>query len=428
MACLSKSRLCKTPAYAGGDTPRIPLQVIGAGPAGMGLVLALCNRIAAADGKAVQEQHMLEALQLFEASGSPGGKMGHYRINANTSAHDVVQGIKDGTPFVDVRDDYLQHPQTQSELIPLPRIQTLMVEPLVQAMCEFLGERLHCGVDIARVEISENGIASYDRENRLRALSANILFCCGAMETPLPELLHLQDRWEGSMQFLRRDKLDGLQDSNAPIVIVGASHSAFSCAWRLLFDPLFAEVGREREIVILQRRERIKIRCSTDFAVEHQIDYDPENDVCPRTGLVFFNGGLRKDAKFLYLNIRDGQENRVRIQEMEKLDEQQDLLDQAGLILQATGFVANLPSIHKQGAQIRVGNPTQSGELRNLDDGEIITGLFGMGLGLNILPAGEPRGEPSFNGGIHGFQSYPLAIAPRIIDNMLANIPLEVSN
>ncbi len=349
-------------------------------------------------------------------------------VNANTSAHDVVQGIKDGTPFVSVRDAYLQHPQTQSELIPLPRIQTMMVEPLVQAMRKFLGERLHCGVDIARIEINENGIASYDRENLLRALSANILFCCGAIETPLLELLPLQDRWEGSMQFLRRDKLDGLQDSSDPIIIVGASHSAFSCAWRLLFDPLFSEFARDRDIVILQRRERIKLRCTTGFAAEHQIDYDPETDVCPRTGLVFFNGGLRKDAKFLYLNVRDGLEKRVRIVEMKQLGEQQNLLDQAGLVLQATGFAARLPPIYKQGAPLRVGNPTRNGELRNLDDGEIIAGLFGMGLGLNILPAGEPRGEPSFNGGIHGFQSYPLVIAPRIIDNLLANMPMEVSN
>ncbi len=394
----------------------------------MGLVLALCNRIAAGDGKALQEHRMLEALQMFEASDSPGGKMGHYRINANTGAHDVVQGIKDGTPFVSVRDGYLQHPHTQSELIPLPRIQILMVEPLVQAMCEFLGERLHCGVDIARIEINENGIASYDRENHLRALSANILLCCGAIETPLPELLPLQDRWEGSMQFLRRDKLDGLQDTNDPIIIVGASHSAFSCAWRLLFDPLFSEFSRDRNIVILQRRERIKLRCSTGFAAEHQIDYDPETDVCPRTGLVFFNGGLRKDAKFLYLNVRDRLEKRVRILEMEQLGEQQDLLDQAGLVLQATGFVAKLPPIYKQGAPLRVGNPTQNGELRNHDDGETIAGLVGMGLGLNILPKGETRGEQSFSGGIHGFQSYPLAIAPQIIDNLLADMPMEVSN
>ncbi len=78
MTCLSEPRLSRTPAYVEGDVSKIPLQIIGAGPAGMGLVLALCNRIAAADGKALQEQHMLDALQMFEAGVSPGGNMGHY--------------------------------------------------------------------------------------------------------------------------------------------------------------------------------------------------------------------------------------------------------------------------------------------------------------------------------------------------------------
>ncbi len=55
----------------------------------------------------------------------------------------------------------------------------------------------------------------------------------------------------------------------------------------------------------------------------------------------------------------------------------------------------------------------------------IVAGLAGMGLGFNILPDREPRGEPSFNGGIHGFQSYPLAVAPPIIDRLIANLPME---
>jgi len=55
-------------------------------------------------------------------------------------------------------------------------------------------------------------------------------------------------------------------------------------------------------------------------------------------------------------------------------------------------------------------------------------GPAGMGLGLNILPPGAPRGEPSFDGGIHGFQSYPLSIATRVIYRMLADIPMEMSN
>ena len=427
-APLEDSRLRETPVDAGAEAPGIPLQILGAGPAGLGMVLALCNRVAMANGDSTWLQGLLDSLQIFEASADPGGRMGHYHVNANTSSHDVVQGIKDGTPFVQVRDDYLAHPETRSELIPLTRIQILMVEPLVAAMRSFLGQRLQCGVDIARIEINDTGFASYDRQQRLLAVSSNLLLCCGAVETPLPEVLPLRDRWEGSMQFLSRDRLAGLPDSSGPVVIIGASHSAFSCAWRLLYDPLFAGFSRAREILILQRRERIKLRCTPEFAAMHQIDYDPVTDVCPRTGLVFFHGGLRKDAKFLYLDIRDGRENRVRLVQMEHLVEQQELLDRAGLILQATGFIANLPLIQRNGATVRVGNPTRSGELRNLDNGEVIPGLFGMGLGLNILPDGEPRGEQSFNGGIHGFQSYPLAVAPRIIDRLMAEMPPEAGN
>jgi hypothetical protein len=71
------------------------------------------------------------------------------------------------------------------------------------------------------------------------------------------------------------------------------------------------------------------------------------------------------------------------------------------------------------------GTPAQAGGGDSKIPLQIIgAGPAGMGLGLNILPEGEPRGEQSLNGGIHGFQSYPLAIAPRIIDSFLANMPM----
>ena len=87
--------------------------MIGTGPAGIGLVLALCNRIAAAGGGDCAEQRLLDDSVFFEAKARPGGQMGAYRINANTSSHDVVQGIDDGTPFAAVRDAYVSHPETQ---------------------------------------------------------------------------------------------------------------------------------------------------------------------------------------------------------------------------------------------------------------------------------------------------------------------------
>jgi hypothetical protein len=391
----------------------------------MSLVLALCNRVAAANGRDIAEARLLESLHIIEANDAAGGKMASYRLNANTSAHDVVRGIDDGTPFVAVRDQYLAHPQTQSELIPLTVIGRLMVEPLAQSMQAFLGERLHCGVEVARIEILPDGFRSYQSDGKLLIDSESLLLCCGARENPLPELLTTVDCWEGSGQFLARANLDGLRvDNHRPIVIVGASHSAFSCAWRLLYDPLFSEFAGDRDIVLLQRRERIKLRCSREFALANRIDFDPQTDVCPISGLVFRNGGLRKDAKQLYLDIRDGRQSRARILLMDQLSDQQDLLEQASLILQATGFDSGLPAIERNGLRLEVGKPTVNGELLDLADDRIIPRLFGMGLGMNILPADVP-GEPSFNGGLHGFQSYPLAIAPRIIDCLTAQAAVE---
>ena len=176
--------------------------------------------------------------------------------------------------------------------------------------------------------------------------------------------------------------------------------------------------------MLLQRRERIKLRCTPEFAAAHGVEYDPQRDVCPHTGLVFRNGGLRKDAKQLYLDMRDGRETRVRTRLMDRLSDQLDLLQRASLILQATGFVANLPAIERDGRRVEVGSPGQDGQLRDLADNRVIPGLYGMGLGLNILPD-DALGEPSFRGGLHGFQSYPLAIAPRIIASLTARAAAE---
>ena len=164
------------------------MQVIGVGPAGIGLVLALCNRIAAAGGGDCAEQRLLEDSVFFEAKARPGGQMGAYRINANTSSHDVVQGIDDDTPFAAVRDAYVSHPETRERLISLPRIGALLVEPLVDALVGFLGPRLRVGTPVARIDITGGEFTSFDADDKPLARSRQLVFSCGGDDAILPEL------------------------------------------------------------------------------------------------------------------------------------------------------------------------------------------------------------------------------------------------
>jgi len=395
-------------------------QIVGAGPAGIGMLTALYNAIVTASGDLKPRfQQLLDTLVMIEASDSPGGLLGSYQINANTNAADAVTAIKDGSPLAGLRDEYLKLVEIEKILISLPRLDELLVKPLSNKITELLGDRLFCNRRVARIVKTEAVFSSFDASGELIASSRNLLTCCGGAEELLPEL----QPWIGKTcfggDFLQWLDARKLPESSGPVVITSASHSGFSCVWRLLGDPLFKDFIQDRDIVVLQRRGIVKLRCTPAFADEHQLEWDEENDLCRKTGLVYANAGLRKDAKFLYLEIRHGEESRARIVPINRLADQSELLNQAALIIQCAGFVAKMPEIEIDGKIRRVKNHSKYGEVTDADSDEVIPGLFACGLGMHILPENEFHGEKSFNGSLNGLQSYPLAIAPGIIQQII---------
>ena len=396
-----------------------PLQIVGAGPAGMCLILALANRIAQSPSR--RANVLFNQLVMFEAASKAGGLMGHYQINANTNSPDVVEGIHRDSVFHKIREQYLSEPETTNPLIKLSRIETLMIQPLAALLKETLGSRLRLSCPVSRVNLDKNGFHTYDSQGRLLGLSENLVFCCGGQESLLPILSSYRHKTVMSDDFLLRKKVDDLELPAGPVVIIGASHSAFSCIWRLLNDPLFEDF-RGREIIMLQRRQHIKIRCTPEFAAEYRIPYDDVKDVGKAKGLVYAHAGLRKDAKWLYLNIRDGHEKRVKVKQIQNLENELDVIKEAGLILQATGSKANLPDFQINNEVTSVGQPTKTCELTREGNQQIIPGLFGYGLGFNIVPEGRAGGEDSFTGGIHGFQSYQQFLSPIVIEKILNRV------
>jgi len=397
-------------------------QLIGTGTAGLCFIIALINKVTLApEPNKLKYQSLLDSLIAIEGNQQSGGVLDSYQINANTDADEIVSCLLDGTPFSALRDHYLQQPETRQPLIPLPRVGELMLKPIANIISSLLGNRLLLNTNVKRIEISGGEFDSYDNNDQLIARSKKMVLCCGGREALLAELLPWQQKTVMTGSLLCMTTANTLPRQSGSILIVGSSHSGFSAAWRFLNDPKLSLYAKGRDIIILQRTTLVKLRCTTEFAQQNQLPFDVINDVCPVNGLVYRNAGLRKDAKTLYLQIKQGTEKRVRLEPMESLSDARHLLDAAALIVQCTGFRANLPKITLNGITQNIKRRSKLGELSDIETGKAIPNLFGLGLGIQIIPEGDYRGEKSFSGSSDGVLPYPNAVAPAIIDQLVSN-------
>ena len=395
-------------------------QLIGTGTAGLCFIIALINKIKqASEPDRKPYQNLLDSLIAIEGSHQAGGVLDDYQINANTNADEIASCLHDGTPFETLRKHYLQQPETQQPLIPLPKVGELLLRPVVNIITELLGDRFRRNTQVKNIDVGENGIKSFDLNGDLIAHSKNMVLCCGGREELLPDLSPWQHKTVMTGPLLRQKTADTLPEQPGSIVIAGSSHSGFSSAWRFLNDPELSSYAKGRDIIILQRSTLIKLRCTPEFANRHQLPFDPTEDVCPFNGLVYRNAGLRKDAKALYLQIKYGEEKRVQLRPIAALSDAKQLLDEAALVIQCTGFKPNLPEISVNGVSQTIKQRSQFGELSDVNSGKIIPRLFGFGLGIHIIPECEYRGEKSFRGSSDGLLPYPNAVAPVIIDQLI---------
>ena len=395
-------------------------QLIGTGTAGLCFVIARVNKVKQAQGpKKLKYQALLDSLIAIEGNHQSGGVLDSYQINANTDADEIVSCLLDETPFSDLRDYYLQQPEAHQPLITLPKVGKLMLKPITNIITSLLGDNLLLDTKVTHVEISKNECKSYGSNNQLLVRSRKMVLCCGGREDLLKELLPWQQKTVLTGPFLQTKDASLLPHQQGNILIVGSSHSSFSAAWRLLNDPVLSAYAKGRDIIMLQRNPLVKLRCTPKFAHQNQLPFDAIDDVCPVSGLVYRNAGLRKDAKALYIQIKKGTEKRVRLEPTAAISDAKHLLDDAALIVQCTGFRANLPKIILNGVTQKVRQRSSFGELSDIKSGAAIPNLFGFGLGIQIIPEGDYRGENSFNGSSDGVLPYPNAVAPVIIDQLI---------
>jgi hypothetical protein len=397
-------------------------QLIGTGTAGLCFIIALINKVKqASEPNKLKYKVLLDSLIAIEGSHQSGGVLDSYQINANTDADEIVSCLLDGTPFGALRNHYLEQPETRQALIPLPKVGELMLRPIANIISSLLGDRLLLDKKVKRIEITKGVFQSYDSNDQLITRSKKMVLCCGGSEELLTELLPWQQKTVMTGALLRLTAAYTLPSQSGSVVIVGSSHSGFSVAWRFLNDPELSSYAKGRDIIILQRNPLVKLRCTPEFAQQHQLPFDVSDDVCPVNGLVYRNAGLRKDAKALYLQIIQGEEKRVHLEPMSALSDVIHLLDEAALVVQCTGFRANLPKITMNGITQKIKPRSKLGELSDIETGKAIPNLFGLGLGIQIIPEGDYRGEKSFSGSSDGVLPYPNAVAPVIIDQLVVD-------
>ena len=203
------------------------------------------------------------------------------------------------------------------------------------------------------------------------------------------------------------------------VVIIGGSHSAFSCAWitinRLLKDLHISGSegsatgggggGGNKCYVYILHRSAIKVFYNTKQEADRD-GYRDYKHINPHTGSIHAFSGIRGDAKQLWRSICLGTETRVKLIEMKGQSFLAKLCYDASLVIWAGGYHTNLPRILNEDnsemkfkydcSQVDIdlhGNLIEEME-STLDDPinrlfrvSPVPGLLGIGLGYGVKSA-----------------------------------------
>jgi hypothetical protein len=131
--------------------------------------------------------------------------------------------------------------------------------------------------------------------------------------------------------------------------------------------------------------------------------FRPDSDVCPQTGIVFRDSGLRHESRSLYCALWAGQVPGVRLAQATQLRDAAALLSEAGMVIQALGYRGRLPDILVNGVLARPAAATVP--LYGDEDGAVV--LAGRRhAALSVLRA-EPTPRDQRDNAAYGSHLYP---------------------
>jgi hypothetical protein len=356
------------------------LTIVGAGPAGIGVLIAACN---SGDLDALYD----EGVVVLEKGTRAGcGQIGDYNINSDSHAESFLRCLSAG---LSARfPELLTHPATlalngfRGRAAPLPLVGNFLkaIARRIQSYAASNGLPILTGVEAldARRTDDDNWLIRTRRvaDGAEDCVTSRYLAIANGAEQSAAELralsvsgTRLWPRYENklilSSSILTDAGLDAarrrLALSTGPkVAIIGGSHSALSAANALL--KIFPAVRwAPGSISILHRKPMRPMYQTPALARADGFNAFDDEDICAKTGRVFPLAGFRSDSRELLIRVlglgSGPREGRVELLDLMRRNAADiaATLEQADIIIAATGYrPRDLPASRPAGSAHRI--------------------------------------------------------------------------
>ncbi|MFD9478708.1 MULTISPECIES: FAD-dependent oxidoreductase [Streptomyces] len=252
---------------------------------------------------------------------------------------------------------------------------------------ELGSEHVHLRSEVAAINLSSSGPEAELRLSDGRQVRCrHVVVASGRIERPNPELASWKARVRLSGDIISHSGRSRLRTTlgalaGRSIVIAGSSHSAMS-ALQVLLQLVQENRDLRPEyqapvIHVLQRSPARLMYESLTAAQAQQVVgrerlVDPATDVCPQSGIVYRDSGLRHESRALYCALWQGEIPGAKLVRAARLGESAGLLDDAALVIQALGYRGHAPDILVDGVMVRPSDSQQ--RLGHTEDGAALIG------------------------------------------------------
>lgn len=325
-----------------------------------------------------------------------GGAMRRYVVPTNSNASKFLWPFKSSPLFSGLFDS---NSSLSRLLLTDAPIRCDLVGEGLEVIGGFLSQRDNPTVFLGREVTSINCDLSNRTTTHRFALTSNdsskfhskvCILATGRAERVSPYLQEWRNKLVLSSSVLEgRCSLSTLlrSGSRRRIAIIGASHGAFSVLG-LVLDHISSNQQGDVLIDLLHKDDVALYYPSLDTARREQVEgqekmFMADRDLCPETGAVFRDSGLRGPAKEMYRNIVNRTLSMCRMVRIEDLSARVPDLSQYDHVVQALGSLPSLPSIEIDGQTIDEGtfNVASDGQVLPIN-GQSTAPLFA----LRVIP------------------------------------------